>query len=192
MKGMVITMDAMVSFEELFDRKINRIQVRGEGVVTSILNDDLVGRKHQRFILELALHKTLLVLNNIDIFPRLEPLNVGDRVEFFGEYVWNRHGGIIHWTHHDPRGQRDDGYVKVVADGLGTVSANDSLPLGTYRHYKGNLYDLVGFALHSETLEEMAIYKALYGERQTWVRPLAMWSELVYINGSPVKRFERV
>lgn len=191
-------MDAIVSFEDLFERKINRIQVKGEGIVTTILNDDLVGRKHQRFILELALHKTLLVVNNIDIFPRLDPLNVGDCVEFFGEYVWNRHGGIIHWTHYDPRGQRDNGYVKVVADDepiaavIADAPLSDAPPLGLYRHYKGNLYDLIGFALHSETLEEMVIYKALYGERRTWVRPLSMWSELVYIDGKPVKRFEHI
>ena len=184
-------MNAEIRFEDLITRKINRIQVRGEGVVTSILNDDTVGRQHQRFILELALHKTLLVLNNIDISPRLEPLNIGDRVEFYGEYVWNRHGGLIHWTHEDPHGKRDDGYVRVIADADGNVTEGP-LPLGVYRHYKGNLYELTGFATHSETLEEMVIYKALYGEMQTWVRPLSMWGELVYINGTPTRRFEVV
>jgi len=183
-------MDATINFEELLSRQISHIQVKGEGVVTTILNDDLKGRKHQRFVLELAEHKTLLVLNNIDIFPRLSPLEIGDKVEFYGEYVWNRHGGIIHWTHDDPQGTRDDGYVKVVADVYSTDKC--PIPMGIYRHYKGNLYEVVGFAVHSETLEDMVIYKALYGEMKTWVRPLIMWEELVDFEGEQIKRFEIV
>lgn len=183
-------MDATVSFEELFSRQISHIQVKGEGVVTAILNDDLKGRKHQRFILELAVHKTLMVLNNIDIFPKLSPLEIGDRVEFYGEYIWNRHGGIIHWTHDDPRGTRDDGYVKVVTDNYSADKL--PIPMGTYRHYKGGLYEVVGFAVHSETLEDMVIYKALYGEMKTWVRPLAMWNDIVDFEGGQIKRFKIV
>ena len=179
-------MDATVSFEELFLRKISHIHVKGEGVVAAILNDDLTGRKHQRFILELAPHKTVMIVNNIDDFPRLENLEVGDRVEFSGEYVWNRHGGLVHWTHDDPRGLRDDGYVKIITDG----EEKSPIPLGTYRHYKGKLYEVIGFAIHSETLEDMVIYKALYGERKTWARPLAMWGEIVETEGKLVKRFE--
>lgn len=183
-------MDTIVSFEELFARQISHIQVKGEGIVTVILNDDLKGRKHQRFVLELAIHKTLLVLNNIDIFPRLSPLEVGDRVEFYGEYVWNRHGGIIHWTHYDPKGTRGDGYVKVITNVY--AEERGPIPLGTYRHYKDNLYEVTGFAVHSETLEDMVIYKALYGEMKTWVRPLTMWEDLVEIDGKSVRRFEAI
>ena len=183
-------MNATVDFEQLVAQRISHIQVRGEGIVTSILNDDLVGRTHQRFVLELARHKTVLVLNNIDIFPRLSPLEVGDRVEFFGEYVWNRHGGIIHWTHADPNGVHGDGYVRVTA---GSFDENSyPIPLGTYRHYKGNLYAVIGFAIHSETLEDMVIYKALYGEMQSWVRSLSMWEETVEVDGQKHKRFEAV
>lgn len=183
-------MNAVISFEELISRQISHIQIKGEGVVTAILNDDLKGRKHQRFVLELAPHKTVLVLNNIDIFPRLEPLEIGDRVEFFGEYIWNRHGGAVHWTHDDPKGIRDDGYVKVVTDVYDEEYC--PIPLGVYRHYKGNLYEVIGFAVHSETLEDMVVYKALYGARKTWVRPLSMWEELVEIDGEKVKRFSEV
>ena len=64
------------------------------------------------------------------------------------------------------------------------------IPLGRYRHYKGNLYEVVGFAAHSETLEDMVIYKPLYSEGKTWVRPLSMWEELVDVGGKAVKRFE--
>ena len=61
--------------------------------------------------------------------------------------------------------------------------------LGKYRHFKGKLYELVGFARHSETLEEMVVYRALYGEGELWVRPLSMWSELVVHEGKTVSRF---
>ena len=67
-----------------------------------------------------------------------------------------------------------------------------AIPLGIYRHYKGNLYEVVGFAKHSETLEDMVIYKARYGERETWVRPRSMWDNPIAFNGRTVKRFEFV
>jgi len=68
----------------------------------------------------------------------------------------------------------------------------NSIPLGVYRHYKGNLYEVVGFATHSETLEDMVIYKPLYGERGTWVRPLSMWDNPIEVDGRTAKRFEYV
>jgi len=64
------------------------------------------------------------------------------------------------------------------------------IPLGVYRHYKGNRYEVVGLAKHSETLEDMVIYKALYGEGGTWVRPLSMWNDPIEVDGKTVKRFE--
>lgn len=63
---------------------------------------------------------------------------------------------------------------------------------GLYRHYKGNLYRVLGLARHSETLEPMVVYQALYGEGGTWVRPAQMWSETVEVAGRRVVRFERV
>ena len=50
---------------------------------------------------------------------------------------------------------------------------------GVYRHFKGNLYQLICTAIHSETLERMAVYRQLYGDRAVWVRPLSMWDERV-------------
>ena len=55
----------------------------------------------------------------------------------------------------------------------------EELKLGRYRHFKGNEYEVVGVAKHSETLEPMVVYRALYGEGGLWVRPLSMWSEHV-------------
>ena len=64
--------------------------------------------------------------------------------------------------------------------------------LGLYRHYKGNDYRVVGLARHSETLEPVVVYQALYGERGLWVRPAAMFIENVEIDGKCVPRFARV
>ena len=66
------------------------------------------------------------------------------------------------------------------------------IPLGIYRHYKGNEYEVIGFARHSETLEDMVIYKALYNDGGTWVRPLSMWENPIEVDGVTVKRFKYV
>lgn len=60
---------------------------------------------------------------------------------------------------------------------------------GQYRHFKGNLYELIDVAYHSETLEPMVVYRALYGERKLWVRPASMWSEEVERDGYKGPRF---
>lgn len=65
----------------------------------------------------------------------------------------------------------------------------NEIKLGKYRHYKGNEYEVIGIAKHSETLEPMVVYKALYGEGQIWVRPAHMWNETVTVNGVEMKRF---
>ena len=62
-------------------------------------------------------------------------------------------------------------------------------PPGRYRHYKGGEYEVLGTARHSETLEPMTLYRALYGERGLWVRPAAMFGEFVDIDGSSQPRF---
>jgi hypothetical protein len=63
---------------------------------------------------------------------------------------------------------------------------------GRYRHYKGNEYRVLGLARHSETLEPLVVYQALYGERGLWVRPAAMFVETIEVNGHRVPRFARV
>lgn len=64
---------------------------------------------------------------------------------------------------------------------------------GVYRHYKGNKYEVISIARHSESLEEMVVYKALYGEGEIWVRPASMWNdEITLADGSRVKRFTYV
>lgn len=66
----------------------------------------------------------------------------------------------------------------------------NKIKVGRYRHYKGNEYKVVSVATHSETLEPMVVYQALYGERGIWVRPAKMWSEEIELDGVIVKRFE--
>lgn len=65
-------------------------------------------------------------------------------------------------------------------------------PPGTWRHYKGGLYRVIGDARHSETLEPMTLYQALYGEGGLWVRPAAMFREDVVIDGVRQPRFQRI
>ncbi len=63
---------------------------------------------------------------------------------------------------------------------------------GRYRHYKGNVYEVIGTAHHSETREMMVVYRPLYGEGAMWVRPLAMFVEDVMIDDKPQPRFARL
>ncbi len=60
---------------------------------------------------------------------------------------------------------------------------------GIYRHFKGNRYEVIGIAKHSETLEDMVVYRALYGEGGLWVRPASMWLETVERDGRTYQRF---
>ena len=63
---------------------------------------------------------------------------------------------------------------------------------GIYRHYKGNVYEVLYIAKHSETQEDMVVYKALYGEGDVWVRPASMWNETVFKDGKECTRFELI
>ncbi len=67
----------------------------------------------------------------------------------------------------------------------------EETPTGLYRHYKGGMYEVIGTARHSETLEAMTVYRALYGAHGLWVRPAAMFTEQVVIDGLLQPRFQR-
>ena len=95
-----------------FAQRRSGLQVLGEGRVVKLLPDDNDGSRHQRFLIELPGGPTLLVAHNIDLAPRLDALQQGDTVAFHGVYEWNAKGGVIHWTHHDPRGQHPAGWLK--------------------------------------------------------------------------------
>lgn len=64
--------------------------------------------------------------------------------------------------------------------------------LGKYRHFKGNFYEVIGIASHSETMEKMVVYRALYGEGGLWVRPASMWNEIVEKENYTGPRFQYV
>ena len=68
----------------------------------------------------------------------------------------------------------------------------DEIKPGRYRHFKGNEYEVVGIARHSETQEEMVVYRALYGDFGLWVRPARMWNETVERDGKTFRRFTRI
>ena len=61
-----------------------------------------------------------------------------------------------------------------------------------YRHYKGGTYKVIGIGKHSENLEDLVVYQALYGNNDIWCRPLSMWNDIVEYNGKKVKRFELI
>jgi hypothetical protein len=75
------------------------------------LPDDTQGSRHQKFILKLNSGQTILIAHNIDIAPRISTLKVGDHINFYGEYEWNPEGGVVHWTHRDPSGGHEGGWL---------------------------------------------------------------------------------
>lgn len=97
---------------DAFEKQISDIQVEGQGAVVKVLPDDNEGGRHQRFILRLKTGQTLLIAHNIDLAARIPSLNVGDTVAFRGEYEWSSKGGVVHWTHRDPQGRHQGGWIK--------------------------------------------------------------------------------
>lgn len=80
------------------------------------------------------------------------------------------------------------GPAERTGEGTGTADVPGIKP-GRYRHFKGNEYEVLYLATHSETQEPMVVYRALYGERGIWVRPASMWNETVVRDGVAYKRF---
>ena len=99
-------------FEKAFKNHQSGIQVKQQGEIVKILTDDTKGSRHQRFIVKLISGHTLLVAHNIDIAKRVPGLEKGKLIIFYGEYEWNDKGGVIHWTHHDPKGFHEDGWLE--------------------------------------------------------------------------------
>jgi len=99
-------------FASAFAEGRGNFVVEGSGTVTRILTDDNEGSRHQRFIVKLATGQTLLLAHKIDLASRVENLAVGDTVDFKGEYEWNDRGGVMHWTHRDPAGRHEAGWIK--------------------------------------------------------------------------------
>ena len=85
--------------------------IEDTGFVRRLLHDGDDDSCHQRFIIQLSTEQTLLIAHNIDVAERI-PLSLGDQVHFRGVYEWNDLGGLVHWTHHDPLGEEDGGWVR--------------------------------------------------------------------------------
>jgi hypothetical protein len=103
---------ATAAAEHAFRDHRSGLMVTAEGVVDRILSDDTQGSHHQRFILRLASGQTLLVTHNVDLAPRVPGLVVGSPVTLHGQYEWNDKGGLVHWTHKDPKGTHEPGWIE--------------------------------------------------------------------------------
>lgn len=95
-----------------FRQQAENVAVSGAGEVVTVLDDDLRGSRHQRFILRVGDGHTVLVAHNIDIAPRIADLRPGDRVRYSGIYEYNAKGGVVHWTHGDPGGRHAGGWLE--------------------------------------------------------------------------------
>lgn len=97
---------------ELFARKARDEMVDDSGKVVKLLRDDNKGSRHQKFLVKVADGQTLLFAHNIDLALRINSLQVGDEVQFRGEYNYNPKGGVVHWTHLDPQREHEAGWIK--------------------------------------------------------------------------------
>ncbi len=102
---------AVMALDQAIREQASGAWVEGEGKVERVLRDDLRGRQHQRFVVDLPSGGTLLVAHNTQLAGRA-PVAMGDTVRFHGRYEWNPRGGIVHWTHRDPRG-RGGGWLEL-------------------------------------------------------------------------------
>ena len=103
--------DADRRIKDAYDKAQSDFWVQSQGVVVKVLKDDVDGDRHQRFLLRLSNGHIVLIAHNIDLAPRIEGIKAGDIVMFYGQYIWNNKGGVIHWTHHDPSGRKISGWL---------------------------------------------------------------------------------
>ena len=96
--------------QRIFDRRDMSEWIEGTGTVRRLLNDDNDGSRHQPFVLDMRNGQSLLIAHNIDLAKRIS-VGMGDKVSFRGMYEWNELGGLVHWTHHDPLGVEESGYL---------------------------------------------------------------------------------
>ena len=87
-------------------------QMCGSGTVIRLLSDDNKDSRHQRFIIKESSGRTLLIAHNIDIAAKIHSLQKNSLIKFCGEYENNAKGGVIHWTHHDPKKRHTDGWLE--------------------------------------------------------------------------------
>ncbi len=98
------------SLGDLFQSRRSGVEIETAGRVVRVLPDDREGARHERFLVRIE-GVSVLVAHNLDLAPRV-PLEAGDSVQLRGEYEWNAKGGVIHWTHRDPDGRHDAGWIR--------------------------------------------------------------------------------
>ncbi len=99
------------TIEKLYANRQSGEMVEFEGKIIKQLSDDNDGSRHQRFIVQLDSQQTVLIAHNIDLAPRV-PIGVNKNIRIYGQYEWNEKGGVIHWTHADPAGDYEAGWIK--------------------------------------------------------------------------------
>ena len=97
--------------ERAFADRASEVMVEASGRIKKMLPDDNEGSRHQRLIVELSSGHTVLISHNIDLAPRV-PADEGDTIRFYGQYEWSDQGGVVHWTHHDPKKWREGGWIE--------------------------------------------------------------------------------
>lgn len=102
---------AVAEIEAAVAARRSGFMVTVDARVAKVLPDDNEGSRHQRFLIELANGRTLLIAHNIDLAKRA-PIESKDSVRIRGQYEWNDRGGVLHWTHHDPKGRHPGGWIE--------------------------------------------------------------------------------
>ena len=102
--------EAVPSLKDLVQSRRSGVEIETAGRVVRLLSDDREGARHERFLVRIE-GVSVLVAHNLDLAPRV-PLESGDSVQIRGEYEWNPKGGVIHWTHRDPDGRHDAGWIR--------------------------------------------------------------------------------
>jgi Protein of unknown function (DUF3465) len=98
--------------KQAYQNQQSNLPIQQEGRVIALLKNDVHGNRHQRFIIELASHQKLLIAHNTELAPEIENLKIDDTINFSGVYEWNNKGGVVHWTHHDPKGHHPGGWLR--------------------------------------------------------------------------------
>lgn len=95
-----------------WEQRLSKVWVTTQATVIKNLPDDRDGSRHQRFLINAGTGQSVLVAHNIDLAERA-PVQRGDSLKIRGRYEWNERGGVIHWTHHDPSGRIEGGWLEV-------------------------------------------------------------------------------
>ena len=98
--------------KQAYAQQQSKVWLELSGTVIKLLPDDNKGSRHQRFIIRIAPQHTVLIAHNIDLAPYI-PLYTGQAIQARGRYEWNKKGGVLHWTHHDPKGKKAGGWIEV-------------------------------------------------------------------------------